>query len=293
MMGAFERATRVAQRYAKGGLVNSSVPGRTDKHPMKVQPGSYVFPADVVSGLGENNTMAGAERLSKIFNANEMPFNGGKQPSLKTPKISTGRMKGTQMSARSIRQRFAEGGGAHPWDKMRKSDNVEDNRGASPATLPFKALKGAWDARQYAKGLPYRHRTSPLGREAGYDSFAEGGEAHLSPSAVDSMQAISSIAPNGLPWEKMRQSENVEDRRPPEAMEDSFNSRFPGYATAQAKGEQVDIIVAGGEFLLSPDQVAAIGGGDPEKGFKVLDAFVKLVRSKNVKTLKGLPPPKK
>jgi len=53
----------------------------------------------------------------------------------------------------------------------------------------------------------------------------------------------------------------------------------------------VDIIAAGGEYVISPQQCAAIGGGDIEKGHKILDEFVKQVRAKTVKTLRKLPGP--
>lgn len=49
------------------GLIDSEVPGRTDKHPMGVAPGSYVIPADIVSGIGEGNTKAGADAFNKMF----------------------------------------------------------------------------------------------------------------------------------------------------------------------------------------------------------------------------------
>src|SRR5262245_12444691 len=52
---------------SRKGLINSSVPGRTDKLPMSVRSGSYVVPADIVSGMGQGNTMAGAQILQKMF----------------------------------------------------------------------------------------------------------------------------------------------------------------------------------------------------------------------------------
>lgn len=42
-------------------LIHSSVPGRVDRIPMRARTGSYVIPADVVSGLGQGNTYAGAK----------------------------------------------------------------------------------------------------------------------------------------------------------------------------------------------------------------------------------------
>lgn len=144
------------------GLINSSVPGRTDKIPMNVKGGSYVLPADTVSGVGENNTLAGGKKLDKIFG--QGPYQSGPPPSLnrKAPSFMP------QKSSRMIRQRFADGG----------------------------------------------------------------------------------------------------------------NSKTP-------------IIVAGGEYLIHADTVARIGGGDPERGFAILDAFVKEVRDHHRKTLKKLPSPKR
>lgn len=63
------------------GMLNSSIPGRTDKLPMKVKAGSYVLPADIPSALGQGNTMAGGEILKKMFNSGPYgmaPMKGGR-----------------------------------------------------------------------------------------------------------------------------------------------------------------------------------------------------------------------
>lgn len=52
------------------GPIHSPVAGRTDHLPMHVPAGSYVIPADVVSGFGEGNTMAGFTRLNRTFGPN-------------------------------------------------------------------------------------------------------------------------------------------------------------------------------------------------------------------------------
>lgn len=49
------------------GPIHSHVPGRTDHIPTKIQSGSYVIPADVVSGIGEGNTVAGYGILDHLF----------------------------------------------------------------------------------------------------------------------------------------------------------------------------------------------------------------------------------
>ena len=72
---------------------------------------------------------------------------------------------------------------------------------------------------------------------------------------------------------------------------------------AQAQGQSakagggatdgVPIVAAGGEYVIPPEDVVHIGGGDLDHGHKVLDAFVKKMRQKTIKTLQNLPGPKK
>lgn len=57
------------------GPLVSDVPGRTDQHAIDVPEGAYVIPADVVSGLGEGNTLAGMKILENLF---PKPMRAGK-----------------------------------------------------------------------------------------------------------------------------------------------------------------------------------------------------------------------
>jgi len=72
--GSVNAALDVARaiKRKKGGRVHigpivGDTGGRADKVPMKVPDGSYVIPADIVSGLGEGNTGAGMVQLGKMF----------------------------------------------------------------------------------------------------------------------------------------------------------------------------------------------------------------------------------
>lgn len=56
--------------------------------------------------------------------------------------------------------------------------------------------------------------------------------------------------------------------------------------------EETPIVAAGGEFVVHPDAVAHLGGGDIDLGHAILDDFVKQIREKHIQTLKGLKPPK-
>ena len=65
------------------------------------------------------------------------------------------------------------------------------------------------------------------------------------------------------------------------------------FADGGMAGDHVPIVAAGGEYVIPPEVVINIGGGDMDSGHTELDDFVKKMRAKTVKTLKALPPPKK
>lgn len=70
--GAIHQAHKIAKEKATpchSGIINMAVGGRTDHIPMNVLEGSYVLPADIVSGLGEGNTLAGSKILDNMFHS--------------------------------------------------------------------------------------------------------------------------------------------------------------------------------------------------------------------------------
>lgn len=66
-----------------------------------------------------------------------------------------------------------------------------------------------------------------------------------------------------------------------------------GEPVTRASGGAVPIKISDGEYVLTPEQVAKIGGGDMQKGHKILDQMVLKLRKQHIDTLKGLPPPAK
>lgn len=72
-------------RRARGGRISGGIHyaggGRTDNVPMDVDQGSYIVPADVVSALGQGNTLAGIEVLDEMFPSSPQGrARGGKVP---------------------------------------------------------------------------------------------------------------------------------------------------------------------------------------------------------------------
>lgn len=56
-----------------GGFLHSTVPGRTDRLATRVRSGSHIIPADVVSSLGQGNSIAGARHLDMTMRALPTP----------------------------------------------------------------------------------------------------------------------------------------------------------------------------------------------------------------------------
>lgn len=68
---------------------------------------------------------------------------------------------------------------------------------------------------------------------------------------------------------------------------------YNALATGGHVGNPVPIVAAGGEYVLSPEEVIWAGGGDLDAGHSALDKWVKDTRAELIKTLKKLPGPKK
>jgi hypothetical protein len=69
---------------------SSSVAGRTDRIPMQARTGSFVLPADVVSGLGQGNTNAGAKMWGQMISHSIGPMgiqNAIRQRTLRAPTL--------------------------------------------------------------------------------------------------------------------------------------------------------------------------------------------------------------
>lgn len=158
-------ATVSLARKVHHGPIHSAVAGRTDHLPMHVPEGAYVIPADIISGMGEGNSVAGFKIAKNLF--------------------------------------------TQPFYNMRK---------ATSKSLP------------YADGMPYG--VPAVGRKSGGEVGDEGGKA-------------------------------------------------------------IPIVAAGGEHVIHPKHVAAIGEGSLEDGHRILDEFVKQYRQHLIATLKKLPGPQK
>jgi hypothetical protein len=68
-MASFTARRGMGELYHPGGFIDSAVAGRTDHLPLAVPADSHVIPADVVSGLGQGNSLNGAHLLDTLFHS--------------------------------------------------------------------------------------------------------------------------------------------------------------------------------------------------------------------------------
>lgn len=64
-----------------------------------------------------------------------------------------------------------------------------------------------------------------------------------------------------------------------------------GASPSKASSKDVPIMAAGGEYVISPEAVKQKGGGDLNRGHKILDKWVVSERKKIIKTMSKLPGP--
>lgn len=76
-------------------------------------------------------------------------------------------------------------------------------------------------------------------------------------------------------------------------IEKMFVSKRAVGGRANVNAQPVKVLLAGGEYVLGPDVVEGVGGGDIKKGHEILDNFVKSFRKKHIAALKKLPGPAK
>lgn len=166
-------------------------------------------------------------------------------------------------------------------------------RAAGGPNMPMQA---PWTARAEARGMnhvgpitspvPGRTDNHPINVPAGSYVVAADVVSGLGQGNTQAGQAILknmfSSGPYGASLPRMGKGKG-----PPPA------PKLGKFADGGGVDESVPIMAAGGEFVVPPDTVAAIGGGDMDLGHKILDQWMVQTRKKHVKELKALPGPAK
>lgn len=95
------------------GLTHSAVPGRTDKLPRALPAGAYVLPAETVSALGQNNTLAGGAIAKAMFSRGPM----GMAPMKGASRTNIPRLNMRPQSTKIPNYGHADGGEANGEDE--------------------------------------------------------------------------------------------------------------------------------------------------------------------------------
>ena len=177
--------------------------------------------------------------------------------------------------------------------------HIEPFNGSAAIKQPFQAPPPFY-IRQEAKGMGHTGglNSSVMGRTDHLPIAAPAG-SHVIPADVVSglgqgntqagmgvLNHMFNSGPYGVGLNRMKSSSLM---RPPAAPK----APSPTSPMTFAAGGTVPTMMAGGEYVVPPETVAAIGGGDPEHGHDILDAFIGKTRAETVKTLQTLPGPKK
>src|SRR5665213_70356 len=104
------------ETFHPSGLLNSAGPGRTDTINTNVPTGAYVVPADVVSGLGEGNTLAGSAVIDRMFSTQPhglqaRPIREGRGVKIPTPPSSA--YENNSLEPQSVDTSFINSAGAY------------------------------------------------------------------------------------------------------------------------------------------------------------------------------------
>jgi len=73
----------------------------------------------------------------------------------------------------------------------------------------------------------------------------------------------------------------------------SSSGPYGSHLATGGSAPAVEIVAAGGEYVIEPEDVTRIGEGDIDHGHEILDHFVTGYRKKTIDTLKKLPGPKR
>lgn len=362
------RTARARGGKVHKGAIHSSVAGRTDHLPMHVASGSYVIPADIISAMGEGNSMAGFKIAKDIFSvknitkgtpygAKGLPYSkaeGGATDWDHVPHKGGGGADSGMAANRPAVSRPDSGGSNVPAQAPSRSDSggsnapirqTDGNNGgysqrpqARPATAaPAQADRytGLWDMiNGGGKGAGYTNLgdmfngggmnakgegglgNAIMGRTNGYTGWLDrvngGGKGgslfNPNTGSVAAPAAGTAAAPEGTKPSWLNRAAPLIGSiiagpiggligtgfKKNDQGQSGFNRLGDtlGFADGGAT-DGVPIVAAGGEYVIPPEDVVHIGGGDLDHGHKVLDAFVKKMRQKTIKTLQSLPGPKK
>lgn len=264
------------------GPIHAGVSGRTDHLPMTVESGSYVLPADIVSAGGEGNTLAGFRVLRRTFDGE--------------PYGQSGAPYGQREGVYGLPVTYARGGGVRAAGVL-----FRDPEGKVLLLHRTDGEGWAFPGGGIEKGeTPEIAARREVREETGHEH--DGGLSPFMHSDTNHVDFTTYLA--HAPEEFKPQLNHEHDESRWVGLDEAERMPLhPGVRRAIEKlrarkanggaASGVPIVAAGGEWVISPEQVKRVGNGDLDAGHRVLDAFVKRVRKELIGTLQKLPGPKR
>ena len=325
------RTARAHGGKVHAGAIHSSVAGRTDHLPMHVASGSYVIPADIISAMGEGNSMAGFKVAKSIFGGGDItkgtPYGESGLPYSKATGGRAGYTGGGGADSGQAATGMSSNGHTESYNNNQAASAMyaaQDNaRDGTPIPANLQTYLPGGSNAQYSQNYGGGSNSGSgglgdalMGRTNGYTGWIDhingggkggslfnpagggtsgGSQASPAPTGGDNRSWLNRAAPLigaivagpvggliGAGFHKNKEGESGFSRL----------GNMVGMADGGA-APGVPIVAAGGEYVIPPEDVVRIGGGNLDHGHKILDAFVKKMRQKTIKTLQGLPGPKK
>ena len=285
---------------------NSSVPAPLSASQNAGIAASTIAPSTAPAGTTGPKTSSGISGAGGIaptipnfnsVNFQDMTMAPGGIGGIASPNFNSMNFQGRQMSAGGI----AGGMTLPPLSAMPRhtpmhAPNILGPRHMADGGIPSSSEADPWWTRQEARGMDHNgglFNAGTAGRTDVIDANVPAG-SHVIPADVVSglgegntmagsavLDRMFHTGPGGMKLDA--QKGRFGGPRPPSAYNES---------KSYAEGGRVPIVAAGGEYLVHPDAVKHLGGGDQKHGHKVLDHFIKLVRQKTAKKMLKLPPPK-
>jgi len=301
------------------GAIHSSVAGRTDHLPMHVPSGSYVLPADIVSAMGEGNTVAGfkiAKKLPRLFAVHDrtkggLPYGASKLPyGAVDPPHKAG---GGPVSSKDTAEAFAAA--VEQKHGPRYSAKIDHDRGGSSYVSVMRHELTSKNNRHEGRAARHSGFKARFADHGSYYPNSISADPTTGNTSDDMMRLLDYHVDQAgktpprfktsyiVPGSSQVSTADAEYRR-----RDGPNPGFGAVAVSPWRKRSADefarggaprstsivpIVAAGGELVYSPEEVSMIGGGDLDDGHKILDAFVKQLRAATVKTLSNLPGPRR
>jgi 8-oxo-dGTP pyrophosphatase MutT (NUDIX family) len=266
------------------GPIHSSVSGRTDHLPMTVASGSYVLPADIVSAGGEGSTLAGFKILRRTFGGE--PYGQSGSPYGQTsgvygspaPRASGGRTKAAGIMFLSPEKEvllLKRAGADHHGEWGLPAGHVE--KGETPEQAARRETQEEAGYEHDGGLSPFMHQVNDKVDFTTYVAHSH----RFRPSLNDEHDEAKWITPKDA--EKLPLHPGVR----------AALTKLRAGKSGGGSSSGVPIVAAGGEWVVPPEHVKAVGNGDIDMGHRVLDAFVLRVRKELIHTLKHLEPPRK